>query len=291
MQLISSALVIDHFGDVLLVNQSGELVAPARPLDDEELPPQAASRAVRELTELIVMPVRLAVLHYEPRRPDGRLLFMFRCIMRGGELAQTGDQAQGGFFNAGADSLSLPVWQRDLVVRGLQHPGGLPDFVAGSATPTSGRWQQFLSLFRRAPAIPEQSTLSWQADIMLTLRDNKSRLLWQNEPERGEWTLPGGEVRRLEAPWQAAQRIKSNLPVVGPFDKLSAVVFSRQSHRITFVFAAKASPGGRGLPESYQFAVRPPDSAPDSGESQKLVKLSEPPAENTAFVWRTDLPD
>ena len=99
MRLYADAIVTNQFNQALFIrrNDSRTWAPPGGSLENGELPTAALGREVEEETGLKVMPVRLVGLYYRPEKPDGLLVFVFRCIQRGGQLKTSAESRQGAF--------------------------------------------------------------------------------------------------------------------------------------------------------------------------------------------------
>jgi ADP-ribose pyrophosphatase YjhB (NUDIX family) len=202
LQLIAYGLVINQFGQVLLTERA-ETGAPALPGDavaPGELPPEAAARAVRAATGLIVLAVRLVELRYEAIEPNGRLALIFRCIQRGGEIAVAGGKPQAGFFAAQALPDALPEPQRAQIRRGFLHAGGPPHWETQSPALGARLAQGLRRLWPGADAPADAPAgadapvaggeAAWQAQAAVLVRDAVGAVLWLPTPDG--WRLPGG---------------------------------------------------------------------------------------------------
>ncbi|MCB0030021.1 MAG: NUDIX domain-containing protein, partial [Anaerolineales bacterium] len=57
---------------------------PGGGLDEGETPTEAVTREVEEETGLKTLPVRLVGLYFRQEKEADRLMFLFRCLVRGG---------------------------------------------------------------------------------------------------------------------------------------------------------------------------------------------------------------
>ena len=250
MQLIAYGLVINQFGQVLLTEQA-ETRAPALPGDavaPGELPPEAAARAVRAATGLIVLAVRLVELRYEAVEPNGRLALIFRCIQRGGEIAVAGGQPQAGFFAAQALPDALPEPQRAQIRRGFRHAGGPPHWETQSPALGARLAQGLRRLWRSedAPAGADAPAAGgeadWQAQATVLLHDATGGVLWL--PTDDGWRLPGELAEAMEPPWETAVRAaRAQTSLTLKLTNLSSVALAPAPPQVAFCFTAQATSG------------------------------------------------
>jgi hypothetical protein len=256
MRLSISGVLTDHLNRILLLTQpdSGLLLPPSISLRPGYLPEALLAGFVREQTGLIILPVRLTGLSFGRRREADRLTFVYRCLMRGGTLAEEA-RPTSGFFDA--QPLPGPMLARDrrMVDRALHHAGG------PAAWDTEPR--DIVSVARTwlAGGGLEPAGEVWTAEVRVVLRDAQGQVLTRPADQTPAGQL-AGTVRPQEAPWQAAARL------LAPFGVRSAaglpeVIIDRESPRIAFLFSAVA-PAGATIPAGYSFnapAASPEDPA------------------------------
>ena len=126
MRLYGSGIVTNEYNQVLLIrrNDSRTWAPPGGAIEAQEMPPAGAAREVEEETGLKVQPVRLVEMQFRPESPTGMLLFVFRCIQRGGRLATSTESPQVGFFPA--TDLPRPMLNahQAMLANGHNHHGG-----------------------------------------------------------------------------------------------------------------------------------------------------------------------
>jgi ADP-ribose pyrophosphatase YjhB (NUDIX family) len=283
LQLIAYGLVINQFGQVLLTERA-ETGAPALPGDavaPGELPPEAAARAVRAATGLIVLAVRLVELRYEAIEPNGRLALIFRCIQRGGEIAVAGGKPLAGFFAAQALPDALPEPQRAQIRRGFLHAGGPPHWETQSPALGARLAQGLRRLWRGADAPAVGGEADWQAQAAVLVRDAVGAVLWLPTP--GGWRLPGGAVDALEPPWETAVRAaRAQTNLTFKLTNLSGVALAPAQPQVVFCFTAQA-PGGPA-PAGARFCT--PGAEPDGCLPQHLALVADAAQPGAETVFR-----
>ena len=128
MKLYADGIVTNEFNQALFIRRddSRTWAQPGGAVERGETPTEALEREVEEETGLKVKPVRLVGLYYRAERPDGLLMFTFRCIQRGGELRASEESPSVGFLPvAPLPRPMLPV-HRERLERALSHSGGPP---------------------------------------------------------------------------------------------------------------------------------------------------------------------
>jgi ADP-ribose pyrophosphatase YjhB (NUDIX family) len=297
LQLIAYGLVINQFGQVLLTERA-ETGAPALPGDavaPGELPPEAAARAVRAATGLIVLAVRLVELRYEAIEPNGRLALIFRCIQRGGEIAVAGGKPQAGFFAAQALPNALPEPQRAQIRRGFLHAGGPPHWETQSPALGARLAQGLRRLWpgADAPAGPDAPAgadapvaggeAAWQAQAAVLVRDAAGAVLWLPTPDG--WRLPGGLAEAMEPPWETAVRAaRAQTSLTLKLTNLSSVALAPAPPQVAFCFTAQAESGAP--PAGARFFT--PGAEPDGCLPQHLAMVADAtqPGAETVFSRR-----
>ena len=134
MIISATGIVVDHYGDVLLIERDDTrtLAPPGGAAEIGELPPETVAREVREETGLIVMAVRLVGLYYVPTQPNDFLTLCFRCIMRGGEITTSEESPRVGFFKTSPLPGPMLAIHQERVRRSLAHRGGPPYWGSNS---------------------------------------------------------------------------------------------------------------------------------------------------------------
>jgi ADP-ribose pyrophosphatase YjhB (NUDIX family) len=260
MIISASGIVVDHYGDVVLIRRDDTrtLAPPGGAANLGELPPDTVAREVREETGLIVMPVRLVGLYYLPTWPDNFLTLVFRCIMRGGEIETSEESPQVGFFKT--DPLPKPML--DIHARRIKqatsHTGGPPTWETNQLSLAvrlgnrlmHGVIYPWLHARRRRAGLPEyEPPPDWHARSLVVLRNEQGQVLWVKDRQTQEWVLPGG-ASATEPPWAtASQALLDWTGRKASLVTLSGIYPALDSPEMTFAFTADS--GGEKL-ETHQ---------------------------------------
>ncbi len=287
MLISATGIVIDHYGDVLLIQRDDTrtLAPPGGAAEIGELPTETAAREVKEETGLIVKPVRLVGLYFTPTKQEDYLSLCFRCIMRGGEIATSEEALHAGFFKTNPYPKPMLDLHNDRVKRSLAHHGG-PPYWGTHELPTRLRlgrlfinrivypWMDFRRRRKGQPLY--QPPPRWEAHAATILRDAQGRVLWTKSSDGRDWRLPGEVCRLNEAPWDtAANSIKNasqiNMKLIG----LTGVYPAENSPTMTFNFLAEFMNGNQ-MPvanlESDFFAV---GHEPPTAHRQQVDQVKE----------------
>ncbi|MBP6015770.1 MAG: hypothetical protein KA586_03560 [Candidatus Promineofilum sp.] len=233
MRANSLGILTDSKSRVFL-QQSGRstLVPLQRPLEPGLLPAQTLDRAFREDTSLIVMPVRLTGLYYDPNVADGELTFCFRCTMRGGDLKVPPGGQPAGFFDWPLQAGGLSPKYSRMVDDALHHAGGPPILAeAGGPSASLGRLLGRQSVERGAE--------SWRIAVRVTDEANDDMIEWvvvgPNEGQPDPAT-PAGPAR---PPWETAMRLADPRHAAGGLHdvRLVGVEIASEQRTLTLVFA------------------------------------------------------
>lgn len=199
------------------------------------LPSETLARAFRELTGLIVQPIRLTGLYWQAEKTNGRLFLVYRCAMRGGEVAKIEGQPSAGFF----DTRSLPPGlvsdtQRQ-IEDGLRHSGGRPVMARLNAGPGKGLRHLF-----HPTLVESENPVDWAADVRLVIQRGDGRVAWIRRTTNDLWTLPAKDVAPTEAPWEAAGELLRHYGVqyhlAEPF-QLPLILLDKVRPAISFIFS------------------------------------------------------
>ena len=220
----ATGIVIDHYGDVLMIQRDDTrtLAPPGGSSEIGELPFETAVREVKEETGLLVMPVRLVGLYYTPTKPDDYLSFCYRCILRGGDIKTSEEALQAGFFKT--NPLPTPILKphRERIDNSLNHQGGAP-IMSTHHLPFRYRigtillhhvvypWLHFR---RRRSGLPAyQPPPHWKIHVSVIIQDEQGRILWVKSTGDAEWELPGTVSFSNEPPWETAGRLFKNIKI------------------------------------------------------------------------------
>jgi ADP-ribose pyrophosphatase YjhB (NUDIX family) len=251
MNVGTNGIVVNQHGDVLLIKRDDTrtYAPPGGGLDVGELPPDGVIREVREETGLIVLPVRLVTLTYLPLKPNGYLMFTFRCLLRGGEITPSTESPVVGFFKSSPLPRHIAGFHRERLEKGLVHAEERPLIFSHHVTPAIKfayfllqqvvyRW---LNLKRKLQGYPAyQPPPNWEITVYLLCSNEAGEYLWLKPEKDAPWQLPGGVVSGWMAPWetavtQATRQTGCQLHL----GHLSQVYLSQKDSQLTLVFTAK----------------------------------------------------
>ncbi len=286
MIISATGIVIDHYGDVLLIQRDDTrtLAPPGGAAEIGELPPETAAREVREETGLIIEPVRLVGLYYVPAKPD-YLSLLFRCIMRGGEITTSNESLHAGFFKTNPYPRPMLDFHKERIQNSLIHQGG-PPYWGTQELPTRLRigkllinrivypWMDFRRRRKGLPAY--QPPPRWEAHVSTIFRDKHGHILWTKSKGSDEWVLPGGASVSNEAPWDTAVRsIKNANQINMKLIRLSGIYPAKDKAVMAFNFLAEFT-SGQPVPvagyETSFFAVEEP---PESARRQHVLQVED----------------
>lgn len=290
MIISASGIVIDHYGDVLMIQRDDTrtLAPPGGAAKIGELPAQTVIREVKEETGLIVMPVRLVGLYHLPTKPENHLTFCYRCIMRGGEIVSSEESLRAGFFKTKPFPKPILEFHKERIQNSLAHQGG-PLYWGTQAMLVRLRLGNmllnhiiypWLHIRRRQKGLPAyQPPPKWDTPVFTIISDEEKRVLWTKSRDKEEWVLPGDLSAPDEPPWETAVRsIKNAQDVNFHLARLSGVYPSENSARMTFTFVA-------------QFNSGQPELVNDSESSFFAIGTEPPSARHQHVVWVKDALD
>ncbi|MGH2538629.1 MAG: NUDIX hydrolase [Candidatus Promineifilaceae bacterium] len=299
MILGTHGILTDSYGQVLLIRRDDLPVwtLPGGRPGPAELPPAAAAREIEEETGLKALPVRLAGMYFWDAGRRDELHFVFRCLLRGGELRPSAESPTVAYWPADRLPAATLAVTRELLARSLRHAGGRP-FWGRQRMPawlrlylgTLGRlyYRRLDAGRRRRGEPPYQPPRVWTAGAFVALPDEQGRLLWVQRVDSGAWNLPGGLVEPGEAPWEAAAREareETGLEVA-PSD-LSGVYLKPDKGQIVFNFVGRATAGQLTTgPESDAFAYFAPGSEPAGSLAKQRQRAADALAERDTPFFR-----
>ncbi|MCP4417433.1 MAG: NUDIX domain-containing protein [Chloroflexi bacterium] len=251
MNVGTNGIIVDQHGHVLLIkrNDTHTFAPPGGGLDIGELPPDGTAREVQEETGLIVLPVRLVTLTHLPLKPNGYLMFTFRCLLRGGEITTSEESPVVGFFKSNPLPRRITSFHRERLKKGLAHAEEHPLHFTHQVTPFTKvkffilrqiiyRW---LDVKRKLQGKPTyQPPPNWEVAVYLLCPNEAGEYLWQRPNEKTPWKLPGGIVSGWMTPWQTAvTQAKQQTGHQLHLGQLNQVYLHQNESQLSLVFTAK----------------------------------------------------
>ena len=299
MRIATNGIVIDQFGNVLLIQRDDTrtLAPPGGGLEMGELPTDNVAREVREETGLIVMPVRLTGLYFWPMRSDeGALVFTFRCIMRGGTIQTSAESPTVGFFKTNPLPRSILGMHRERVEHAWRHAGGPPHWQQQelSLPVKLGRFLIFNVLYPwrnwRRPRRNEPAYVpppSWQIGASTLIGNDQGQVLWVKRTDKEVWNLPGGSGNSLESPWETAVReTREETGLIVTLTDLTGVYVRSNTAHMVLTFTAEVESGKLTTgPEAAEFAYFTPGQEPTNALPGHVQRVADAVsrAEETVF--------
>lgn len=288
MKLYADGVVTNEYNQVLFIlrSDSRTWAQPGGAVERDESPTDALEREIEEETGLQVMPVRLVGMYYRQEAPDGVLLFTFRCIQRGGELASSEESPHVGFLPAVPLPTPMLGVHKERIQRALAHDGG-PPYWGRQQLPAAVRLlrpmvysaKDFLRFVRGQE--PFQPPPQWQIAACVILRDEEGNVLWVKGNDRHVWSLPGGAREGQDPPWETAvreTREKTGLDV--HLLNCSGVYTKPEQGECVFAFTAEARggqlrPGPEAVRGGYEFAYFAPGEEPDNCLPKQVERVAD----------------
>ena len=301
MRLYADGIVTNQFNQALFVrrNDSRTWAPPGGAVEAGELPTDALKREVEEETGLKVMPVRLVGLYYRPEKPDGLLIFVFRCIQRGGQLQTSPESPQVGFLDVTPLPWPMLGVHREMFRRALAHQGG-PPYWGYQPMPFGVRLIRdvvyaTLDLGRALRGRPRfQSPPQWQTGAFMVLRDENGSVLWVRRRDYELWNLPGGGAQNIEAPWETAEReTREETGFDVEVTDLAGVYVKPDNVEVIFNFRGRVRSGSlRTNQEAAEFAYFAPGSEPPNSLPKQVERVADAsgPQQTTIFRAQTGPP-
>lgn len=276
MRIHAEAIVTNEYNQALfvLLDNSRTWTQPGGTVARDELPTGAVAREVEEETGLKVKPVRLVGTYYRPEKPDGLLLFSFRCIQRGGQLAPSGEPPRAGFMDVVPPPKPILNMPQERLQRALHHAGGPPYWgVQRLPAPLqvgrrlAGATREIWHALRDEEYNPPAD--EWQVGAFVVLQDEGQKVLWVKRTDYDVWNLPGGRSHGLEPPWETAIReTKEETGLDVDLTGLTGVYSKPAENSLLLTFTAKVAGGKlRTNDEAADFAYfaageEPPNTLP-----------------------------
>jgi ADP-ribose pyrophosphatase YjhB (NUDIX family) len=273
MRLYGSGIVTNEYNQVLLIrrNDSRTWAPPGGAIEAREMPPAGTAREVEEETGLKVQPVRLVGMQFRPASPTGMLLFVLRCIQRGGRLATSAESPQVGFFPA--TDLPRPMLNvhQAMLASGLNHQGGRPQWHS-TRLPAGVRLARKLlysswDLRDRLRGRPRfEPPVSWQVGAFCILCNPAGEVLWVRRADSHVWNLPGGGPEGIEPPWETAVReTREETGLTVRLTGCPGIYVRPPRNQIRFTFTAEITGGTLTLnPEATAFGYFAPGAEPEN---------------------------
>ncbi len=250
--ILSSGVVVDHYGHVLLQGDAGgrALMPPTAALEPGRLPTDTLAEAIRTGTGLIVLPLRLTALFFDKGPAGDRLTLALRCLLRGGSLEREDGNATVAFFPTAPLPEPLGPADSRLVDQALHHAGGPPALETTPLGVTS-------RLLRRFGAGEDGPTGDWSLRVVAVMPDNDGRVAWVPDAGGDQWRLPAAPVEPGEAPWATAGRLAAAaLGRAAPVAGLPAIYVDEEAPVMTLLFSHAPAPGTSGNAVRW----RPPEA-------------------------------
>lgn len=301
MRLYADAIVTNQFNQILFVrrNDSRTWAPPGGALEAGELPTEAVKREVEEETGLKVMPVRLVGLYFRPEKPDGLLVFVFRCIQRGGQLQTSPESLSVGFLAANPLPHPMLGIHREMIQRALAHEGGAP-YWGYQPMPLAVRLLRDVvygahdvwRVLRRRPSF--RPPPPWKIGAFMVLAGDDGRVLWVRRRDHDVWNLPGGGPQGMEAPWETAMReTREETGLDVRVIDLAGVYTKPDAGEVVFNFLGQIK-GGRLTEnrEAVEFASFAPGDEPSNSLPKHVERVADAagPQKTTLFRMQSGPP-
>lgn len=272
MIIYANSIVIDEYGDVLLVKLPSENShrPPGRPVQAAELPTDTAVDSVRSTTGLISMAVRLAGLTFWPGKPAGYLFLNLRCILRGGSL-EPPDGIRAGMFKLA----NLPAPVDRLFEQQLQatvgHKGGAPFLTTYEPA--------LLERLRGVWSGASADAQTWQTAVSVIARNAAGDVLWLQDQDG--WRLPGNWSDTSEPPWVTAV----GAAPVQALTRLSGIYPATDRPEMHFAFVAA---GPTAVPPAAAYFA--PGAEPANAAPQHVARVADAFAPDYSVAFRLETP-
>ncbi|MDX1615050.1 MAG: NUDIX domain-containing protein [Candidatus Promineifilaceae bacterium] len=288
MLVATNGLVVNQFGQVLLIRRDDTRTwaLPGGMLEAGELPPEGAAREVGEETGLQVTPARLVGLSFWSDTGDDYLVFIFRCLPGGGELAASEESPDLGFVPPTILPRTFYGLHRRRLAQGLAHTGGPPEWFRQQPSLALKVWRRVVGPLvylwkdrqRRRLGLPPYSLPPrWTVGAFVIISDEQDRVLWVRRTDQDIWNLPGGQVETGEAPWEAAVReTKEETGLDVRLTDLSGVYVKPANDGLILTFTAAVSGGQLRIgPEAAAFDYFKPGEEPANSLAKQVVRAAD----------------
>jgi len=259
MNIGANGIVINEYGDVLLVRRDDTrtFAPPGGACEKDELPIDTTVREVQEETGLSVFPIRLTGLYFLPVQPEPFLFLYYRCIPRSGNISNSSETLQTGFFKT--DPLPNPMlsFHQEELKQAYDHKGGPPNWstVQVGLRMRAGifllnrlvyPWLEFHRSRQGLP--PYVPPTQWQVRATLVLNDAKGRVLLVQPDNTDDWMLPSSDFTTIEPPWTLGNKlVHEHLDGSANINNLSGIYMRKGEPEMEFVFSGTVQDGAQIL--------------------------------------------
>lgn len=295
MKINTTGIIFNEFAQILLIRRadSRTWAPPGGMVESGELPGEAVAREVEEETGIKVTPARLTAVIHHPFADRDHLMFLFRCIQHGGELAISEESLQVGWYST--DPLPSPMLgvHRGRVGQAFYHQGGRPYWGTHPPSPLH-RWGRRLlhnlvypvqDMFRENQFQPAPD---WPLGAFSVIRNEAGDVLWVKRADWDVWNLPGGGANERETPWATAVReTREETGLHVNLHTLSGVYGYEEEDHLIFTFTGTAVAGQlTSGPEAVEFAYFPPGQEPDNAVQQHVERVADAVAPGDVTVFK-----
>lgn len=286
MFVAATGIVIDHYGDVLLIQRDDTrtLAPPGGSAEIGEIPTQTAAREVEEETGLLVLPVRLVGVYFFQNGSDTSLSFCYRCIMRGGKLTTSEESLNAGFFKTNPLPKPMLKFHSERINNSLNHPQNPPRLII-QEFPLHLRlgkiilntiiypWMDYRR--RRSGKEPYQPPPDWLVTNFLVVKNQNDEVMWVESKNGNAWTLPSAESNGKEAPWETALKLVKNRRSIAydTFD-LVGVYSAKDVPEMVLIFSLMIKSGQPMLQNEQQAEFFPIGQEPPTALDQHVAWIN-----------------
>ncbi len=294
MKLSADGIITNQFNQALFITRSDSRTwaMPGGAVEAGELPNEAVEREVEEETGLKVHAVRLVGLYYRQEKPDGMLIFTFRCIQRGGAITKSDEALQAGFLPVVPLPQPMFSLHQERVQRALNHTTSSP-YWGRQQLPTGfnlflGAMHGARDLVRSVRRLPPiEPAPEWSFGAFVIIRDDEGKVLWVRRNDYDVWNLPGGGRQGQEAPWETAVReTREETGLQVRLTHLSGVYAKPGKQQLVLTFTATVT-GGVLTPnsEAAEFRYFAPGEEPPNALPKHVQRVADAasPGETTFF--------
>ncbi len=266
MIILTNAILIDHFGRVLLSHdpQTNTIVMPSAPLPVGVLPTDTLAQSIRDATGLITLPIRLTGVY---ANANG-LTLAFRTIQRGGAIREEDGRPVAGFFEVIPTPEPILPAHRQQLEDALHHTGGPPIF-APEATTLTGRLTRAWN--RTSPPIAEPA---WTVRATVIIQ-GKEGVAWRKQSNEPDYSLPSAAVATGQLPDAVAAQLTSGLAGRDVTPRLTGLYLHADQPMLEFAFAVPAD-AAAAPPTTAAGAVQlEPGAEPDACRPGHVMQVAD----------------